>query len=59
MKINKEAQLDVLVWLEFLSNFNGKAFSCTKTKLVVMHFSYIQMQQGQEGMVNVLGANGF
>ena len=26
MKINKEAQLDVLVWLEFLSNFNGKVF---------------------------------
>ena len=26
VKINKEAQLDVLVWLEFLSNFNGKAF---------------------------------
>ena len=26
VKINKEAQLDVLVWLEFLSYFNGKAF---------------------------------
>ena len=26
VKINKEVQLDVLVWLECLSNFNGKAF---------------------------------
>ena len=48
VRINKEAQLDVLVWFEFLSNFNGKVFfSCMKNKLVVMHFSYIQMQKGQ------------
>ena len=39
LKINKEAQLNVLLWLIFLSNLMGKPFSCIKNKLVVMHFS--------------------
>ena len=33
VKIDKEAQLDISVWLEFLTSFNGKSFFLYEEKV--------------------------